>query len=155
MIKNKLFKTNKSYAPLILRMILGSVVLMHGVQKLFGWFGGFGFSKTMSFFTDSVGVPWIMGFLVILFETVGAIALIAGIGTRIVSFFYTILPLGMIFTTHFKHGFFMNWFGNLKGEGYEYFILWIGMALALFIWGGGKYAIDAIIAGKEYDLYIN
>lgn len=143
-MKNKLLETSESYAPLILRVVLGFVVLMHGMQKLLGWFGGFGFSKTMLFFTESVGLPWIVGFLVILLETLGAIALIIGLGTRVIAFFYILLPLGMIFTTHLKNGFFMNWFGTLKGEGYEYFILWIGIALALFILGGGKYAIDKI-----------
>ncbi|MBF4519446.1 DoxX family protein [Flavobacterium sp. ANB] len=141
-MKNKLFETSESYAPLILRVILGFVVLMHGMQKLLGLFGGLGFSKTMLFFTESVGLPWIMGFLIITLETAGAIALIIGLGTRVIAFCYIMLPLGMIFTTHLKNGFFMNWFGTLKGEGYEYFILWIGMALALFILGGGKYAID-------------
>ncbi len=143
-MKNKLLETSESYAPLILRVVLGFVVLMHGMQKSLGWFGGFGFSKTMLFFTESVGLPWIMGFSVIVLETLGAIALIIGLGTRVVAFCYILLPLGMIFTTHLKNGFFMNWFGTLKGEGYEYFILWIGMALALLILGGGKYAIDKI-----------
>ena len=148
-MKNKIFETTGSYAPLILRVILGFVVLMHGMQKLFGSFGGLGFSKTMLFFTESVGLPWIVGFLVILLETVGAVALITGTLTRVIAFFYIILPLGMIFTTHLKNGFFMNWFGTLKGEGYEYFILWIGMAIALFILGGGKYAIDQIFTEKN------
>lgn len=149
-MKNKLLETSESYAPLILRVVLGFVVLMHGMQKLLGWFGGFGFSKTMLFFTESVGLPWIMGLLVILLETLGAIALIIGLGTRVIAFFYIVLPLGMIFTTHLKNGFFMNWFGTLKGEGYEYFILWIGMALALFILGGGKYAIDKNLQNNRY-----
>ncbi|WP_225585129.1 DoxX family protein [Flavobacterium sp. MDT1-60] len=95
-----------------------------------------------------MGLPWIMGFLVIILETVGAIALIIGLATRVFAFFYIILPLGMIFTTHLKNGFFMNWFGTLKGEGYEYFILWIGIALALLILGGGKYAIDKMFIEK-------
>jgi len=148
-MKYKILETSKSYAPLVLRMILGSVVLMHGMQKLLGWFGGFGFYKTMLFFTESVGLPWIMGFSVIMLETIGAIALIAGLGTRIVSLCYILLPLGMIFTTHLKNGFFMNWFGTLKGEGYEYFILWIGMALALFITGGGRYSVDRILLKRN------
>jgi putative oxidoreductase len=149
-MKNKLLETSESYAPLILRVVLGFVVLMHGMQKLLGWFGGFGFSKTMLFFTESVGLPWIMGFSVILLETLGAIALFIGLGTRVVAFCYILLPLGMIFTTHLKNGFFMNWFGTLKGEGYEYFILWIGMALALLILGGGKYAIDKNLQNNRY-----
>jgi len=96
----------------------------------------------MGFFTETVGLPRIIGFLVIVLESIGAIALLAGFATRIVAFCYILLALGITFTSHFENGFFMNWFGNQVGEGYEYFILWIGIAIALTIIGGGKYSID-------------
>lgn len=146
---NKLFRTNESYTPLILRVLLGLVIFPHGAQKLLGWFGGYGFSGTMSFFTETVGLPWVMGFLVIILESIGAIALITGIGTRIIALSYVLLALGIIFTSHIQNGYFMNWFGTQTGEGYEYFILWIGMAVGLFISGGGKYSIDKIFIVKE------
>lgn len=139
---NKIFKTNSSYIGLILRITLAIVVFPHGAQKLFGWFGGYGFSGTMGFFTETVGLPWIIGFLVIVLESVGAIALLAGFAIRIVAFCYILLALGITFTSHFENGFFMNWFGNQSGEGYEYFILWIGIAIVLTITGGGKYSTD-------------
>jgi len=148
-MKNKLFRTSESYTPLILRILLGLVVFPHGMQKLLGWFGGYGFSGTMGFFTETIGLPWIIGFLVVILESIGAISLIAGIGTRIIAFSYVILALGIIFTSHIQNGFFMNWFGAQAGEGYEYFILWIGMAIALFISGGGKYSIDKMFIVKE------
>lgn len=141
-MKNKIFKTSDSYIGLILRATLAIVVFPHGAQKLFGWSGGYGFSGTMGFFTETVGLPWIIGFLVIVLESIGATALIAGFATRIVAFSYILLALGITFTSHFENGFFMNWFGNQAGEGYEYFILWIGIAIALTIIGGGKYSID-------------
>lgn len=141
-MKNKIFKTNDSYLGLILRATLAIVVFPHGAQKLFGWFGGYGFSGTMGFFTETVGLPWIIGFLVIILESIGAIALLAGFATRIVAFTYILLALGITFTSHIENGFFMNWFGNQTGEGYEYFILWIGIAIALTITGGGKYSVD-------------
>jgi len=97
----------------------------------------------MGFFTETVGLPWIIGFLVIVLESIGAIALLAGFATRIIAFSYILLALGITFTSHFENGFFMNWFGNQAGEGYEYFILWIGIAIALTIIGGGKYSIDS------------
>lgn len=141
-MKNRIFYTSESLAPLVIRIMLGIVVFPHGAQKLLGWFGGYGFSGTMGFFTDTMGLPWLIGFLVILLESIGTIALITGLATRIMAVFYLLLALGIVFTSHIQHGFFMNWFGNQQGEGYEYFILWIGMAISLIITGAGNYSID-------------
>lgn len=141
-MKSLLFKTGEGYAPLIVRLMLGLVVFPHGAQKLLGWFGGYGFSGTMGYFTETVGLPWIVAFGVVILESIGAIALIAGLGTRIIAASYTLLAIGIIFTVHAEHGFFMNWFGTQQGEGYEYFLLWIGMALSLVISGAGSYSID-------------
>lgn len=141
-MKEKIFQTQVSWTPLVLRVLLGLVIFPHGAQKLFGWFGGYGFSGTMNYFTDTMGIPWIFGLTVILLESVGSIALIVGIATRLIAGFYMALALGIIFTSHIQHGFFMNWYGSQQGEGIEYFILWIGMALALFISGAGKHSFD-------------
>ena len=141
-MKSLLFKTNEGYAPLIVRLMLGLVIFPHGAQKLLGWFGGYGFSGTMGYLTETAGLPWIVAFGVIILESVGAIALIAGLGTRIIAASYALLAVGIIFTQHGQHGFFMNWFGTQQGEGYEYFLLWIGMALSLVISGAGSYSLD-------------
>ena len=148
-MKNKIFNTSESLAPLAIRVMLGLVVFPHGAQKLLGWFGGYGFSGTMGFFTVTIGLPWLVGFLVIILESIGAFALISGFATRIVAVCYLILALGIVFTSHIQHGFFMNWFGNQQGEGYEYFILWIGMAVSLIITGAGKYSIDGKFISKN------
>ncbi len=142
-MKNSSFQP-LSLAAITLRILLGLVVFPHGAQKLFGWFGGYGFSGTMQYFTGTVGLPWIIGFLVIILESIGAIALIAGLGTRALAAAYILLAGGIAFTSHLQYGFFSNWFGNQKGEGYEYFLLWIGMALALLMIGGGQYAVERI-----------
>ncbi len=147
-MKTAIFKTTHSIAPLIIRIFLGIVVFPHGAQKLLGWFGGYGFSGTMGYFTDTVGLPWIVGFLVIILESIGALALIAGLATRALAVSFLLLALGIVFTSHIEHGFFMNWFGNQQGEGYEYFLLWIGMAASLAITGGGAYSIDHLLARK-------
>jgi putative oxidoreductase len=148
-MKNKIFNISESFAPLAIRIMLGVVVFPHGAQKLIGWFGGYGFSGTMGFFTDSIGLPWLIGFLVILLESIGSIALIAGLATRIIAVSYLLLALGIVFTSHIQHGFFMNWFDNQQGEGYEYFLLWIGMAVSLILTGGGKYSLDRSIQLKN------
>ena len=98
----------------------------------------------MNYFTGTVGLPWIVGFIVILLEFFGAIALIIGFATRIIAVLYIAVAIGIIFTASIQYGFFMNWFGNQGGEGYEFFLLWIGMAAALVINGGGKYSVDRL-----------
>lgn len=145
-MKNKLFSTTDSWTPIVLRFVLGLVIFPHGAQKLLGWFGGYGFAGSMNYFTDTVALPWIIGFLVIILEFFGAIALIAGIATRIISVLYIAIAIGIIFTSSIQYGFFMNWFGNQGGEGYEYFLLWIGMAIGLVVSGGGKYSVDRLLA---------
>lgn len=138
----KLLSTENSLATTILRVFLALVVFPHGAQKLLGWFGGYGFEGTMQYFTQIVGLPWIVGFLVILLEFFGPIALVVGIGTRIVSILFLALAIGIAFSAHVQFGFFQNWFGNQKGEGYEFFLFWIAIAAALFIKGAGKYSVD-------------
>jgi putative oxidoreductase len=125
------------------------VVFPHGAQKLLGWFGGYGFTGTMQYFTGTVGLPWVLGLGVIGLEFFGALALIAGLGTRLVAGAYALLALGITLTTRVEYGFFMNWFGNQPGEGYEYFLLWLGLAASLALTGGGKYALDALIRRRN------
>ena len=142
---NKLFSTKDDWTGFILRLSLGIVFFPHGAQKLFGWFGGDGFSGTMNYFTEIVGLPWMIAFLVIILESIGALALIVGIATRFVAASYIVLVLGMIFTTHIENGFFMNWYGSQPGEGFEYHLLVIGIAMTLIYNGSGKYAVDRLL----------
>jgi len=138
----KIFQTNDSPALTITRVMLGLVLFPHGAQKLLGWFGGYGFSGTMGFLTGMANLPWILAFMVIIIEFFGALALIFGVGTRIVSVAIIALFAGIIFTTHGQNGFFMNWAGTKAGEGFEYHLLVIAMAISLLIGGAGKWSVD-------------
>lgn len=144
-MKDLIFRTNTALNPLVLRVLLGIVIFVHGAQKLLGWFGGNGFENTMNYFTENMGLPWIIAFLTILLESIGALALIAGFATRFFAIAFTGIGIGIVLTTHLEHGFFMNWFGNQSGEGYEYFLLWLGMSVALIFSGGGRYSLDRLI----------
>lgn len=148
-MKHQLWNTSGSTAPLVLRFFLGTVLFAHGAQKLLGWFDGPGFQLTMQFFTEMAGLPWIVGFLVVLIEFAGALSLVAGLATRPWSLAVTGLMTGIIITTHAQYGFFMNWFGTQQGEGIEYFLLAIGMALSLAISGGGRFSVDAYLARRR------
>ncbi len=145
-MKSLLFKTNNDWTGLILRLTTGIVLFPHGAQKMLGLFGGYGFLGTMGFFTDTMHLPWTVGFLVIVIEFVGSLSLIVGFASRVWSISIIVLMLGIIFTSHLNNGFFMNWFGNQAGEGYEYHLLLIGLSLATLVQGSGKLSIDERLA---------
>ena len=145
----KIFQTNDDAAMLVLRLLLGIVFFPHGMQKLFGWFGGYGFAGTMGFFTGKLGIPWVFGFLAIMAEGLGSLGLITGLATRVAAFGITVNMVVAVLMLHFQNGFYMNWFGNQKGEGYEFHLLAIGMGIALMIAGGGKWSVDRLIATEE------
>ena len=142
---NKLLKTDDDISSLIMRVALGIVFFPHGAQKLLGWFGGNGFSETMGVFTEKMGIPVVLAFLAIMAESIGAAVLITGFLTRVAALGIATNMIVAIFMVHLPHGFFMNWFGKKQGEGYEYHILAITLAVALMIRGGGRFSIDGII----------
>lgn len=147
-IKQFLATDQQSWSLLIVRLALGAALLPHGMQKALGLFGGYGFSGTVGFF-ESMGMPVIIGALVILAEFAGSIGVLLGLGTRFMAFSILLTMSGaMILGGHIQNGFFMNWFGNQKGEGIEYFILMLGIALAVTIGGSGKLSFDNLISKK-------
>jgi len=149
-MKKLIFNTDSNnLAATITRTALGVVLFAHGAQKLLGWYGGYGFDGTMGYFTQSVGLPWIVGFVVIMTEFFGALSIIAGFATRLWSIAILFLTIGIIQTTHLQYGFFMNWFGTQKGEGIEYFLLMLGLAASLTFSGSGKFSIDSLITRKK------
>lgn len=148
-ILERLLSTNSSRTLLYQRIILGVVMFPHGAQKLFGWFGGYGFSDTMTFFTDTMHLPWVIALLVILAESIGALCLVLGAATRVAALGIGAVMLGAIFTSHLDVGFFMNWFGTQKGEGYEFHLLALALALPLVIRGGGHLSLDGALAERD------
>ena len=142
----KIFKTNnQDVAAVVARLFIGVVILPHGFQKLLGLFGGYGFSATIDFFSSAMGIPAPIGFLIIMAESFGALFLIVGFLSRLSAFGIFLIMLGAIFLAHFPHGFFMNWFGNQQGEGFECHLLALGLSLIVLINGGGKWSLDDII----------
>ncbi len=134
---------------LILRLAAGIVMFPHGAQKLLGWFGGYGFAGTMQFFTGSMHIPALFALLAICAEFFGAILLIAGGLTRLAAFAIGVNMVVAVATVHYANGFFMNWTGQQKGEGIEYFIYAIAVLAVLVVYGGGRYSLDALIARKK------
>jgi putative oxidoreductase len=147
-IIHSLIKTNSSFTQLIARLTLGGVFFPHGAQKALGWFGGYGFSGTMGFFTGVEHIPAVFAFLAIAAEFAGALGLITGFLSRVAAFGIASVMVVAIVTVHSANGLFMNWSGKQAGEGFEYHLLAIGLALIVMIGGAGKASIDAFLAPK-------
>ena len=141
-----LVQTHGDVVPLVLRLTPAFVMFPHGAQKAVGWFGGYGFKRTMELFRKS-GIPSLLGVLAIIAEFLGPLGLAVGLLTRVAAFGIAAVMVGAILSVHWQHGFFMNWYGNQQGEGFEYHLLAIGLAVALVLNGAGVWSLDAVIAG--------
>ena len=142
----KLFATEDDTAPAILRLVLGVVFFAHGAQLMLGWFGGSGFSASMGFFTGTMHIPAPLAFLAIAAQFFGSLGLILGFLTRIAAFGIAATMVVAIGTVHSAFGFFMNWNGTQKGEGFEYHLLVLAITAVLMIRGAGAFSIDRAIA---------
>jgi putative oxidoreductase len=131
------------------RLAMGVLFFMHGAQKLLGWFGGYGFAGTMGFFTEKMGLPPVLAFLAIVTEFFGALALIAGVLTRPAAFALILFTL-VAMSGHVANGFFMNWFGSQKGEGYEIHLLMLTLLAMNLVRGAGAVSLDNWLARRFF-----
>jgi putative oxidoreductase len=115
-----LVATDDRFAPTLARLTLGVVYFPHGMQKLLGWFGGPGFAGMLHIFHDQMGIPIVFAVLAILAESVGSILLLIGLLGRVAAFGIACNMVVAVYLVHWQNGFFMNWNGNQKGEGFEF-----------------------------------
>jgi putative oxidoreductase len=142
----RLLSTENDYTLAIARVVLGVIFFAHGSQKVLGWFGGYGFHGTMGFFTNQLHIPALFAFLAIMAEFLGGIGLILGLLTRIAAFGIACEMLVAVLMIHYQFGFFMNWAGTQKGEGFEYHLLVIAITIMLIVKGGGVLSVDGAIS---------
>ena len=140
-----LFATSNDHVVAFLRLVLGIIFFVHGGQIALGWFHGYGFHASMHAF-ESLGIPAVFAFVAICAQFFGAIGLIVGLLTRIAAFGIGMTMLVAVLKIHLAVGFFMNWYGAQKGEGYEYHLLVIAISIALIVKGAGALSIDRAIA---------
>jgi putative oxidoreductase len=145
----RLFDTDDDLAATIARVTLGAVILPHGLQKVFGAFGGYGFSATMQWLTTDVGIPYPIALLDPLTTSLGAAALIVGVLGRVAALGVAGIMVGAIVTTHLPHGFFMNWEGTQQGEGFEFHLLALGLAGIVVLRGSGRYSVDRLLQARR------
>ena len=143
----KLIETSNDWTLTILRLAAGIMILPHGLQKTFGWFGGAGFSAQMAGF-EQMHIPAIFAFLAIMAEFLGGMGLILGALTRIAAFALAVDMSVAVYLVHWRNGWFMNWTGQQKGEGFEFHILAVAMAIVLMARGGGAASVDRALAKR-------
>ena len=142
----KLMSTTDDYTVTILRVLLGVVFFAHGAQKALGWFGGFGFTGTMGFFTQKLNIPAPFAALAIAAEFLGGLGLLVGLLSRIAAFGIACNMIVAVYMVHRHFGFFANWYGTQKGEGFEFHILAVAIALAIMIKGAGAISLDRTLS---------
>jgi putative oxidoreductase len=145
----KLVATSNDLMLTVVRLVLGVVFFAHGAQKMLGWFGGYGFHGTMGFFTQQMGIPAPFAFLAICAEFFGGLGLILGLLSRIAALGIIANMVVAVAKVHSANGFFMNWSGQQKGEGFEYHLLAIALAIVVLVKGSGALSIDRAIAGSD------
>jgi putative oxidoreductase len=131
--------TLSPFAEPLVRITAGLLLVPHGAQKLFGWFGGYGIDATGQFFAAKLGLPTSFALLAGLIEFVGGLMLAAGLATRVVAALVVGLMAVAVLHVHLGAGLFWT------NGGYEYPLFWGIVALAFAIRGGGRYSLDALI----------
>ena len=148
----KLVSTDNDAGTALLRLALGVIFFAHGAQKMLGWFGGYGFVGTMGFFTNVMHIPALFAFLAIAAEFFGGLGLILGFLTRVAALgIFTNMAVAIVLVHH-QFGFFMNWTGAQKGEGYEYHLLVLALTDFLIIHGAGAASIDRLLSAPSKHL---
>lgn len=144
----KLLATSDDWTVTMLRLVMGVVFFAHGAQKTLGWFGGYGFSGTMGFFTQQMHIPAVFAFLAICAEFLGGIGLILGAIGRVAAFGIACDMLVAVLMVHAPNGLFMNWTGQQKGEGFEFHLLALAIAGVLMVRGSGAFSVDRLLTGE-------
>jgi putative oxidoreductase len=142
----KLLATSNDWTLTLLRLVMGVIFFAHGAQKMLGWFGGYGFSGTMGFFTNMMHIPAPFAFLAICAEFLGGLGLIVGALGRVAAFGIATNMAVAVLMVHSQVGFFMNWTGQQKGEGFEYHLLAIAIAIVLMARGSGAFSVDRALS---------
>jgi putative oxidoreductase len=136
----KLLHTDADYACSFLRTIAGIIIFPYGMQKLLGWFDGVGIKGTLEQMKVRK-IPQFIGWLIIIGQSLGSIALIFGFLGRIAAGGLFIIFIGALIV-HLPDGWAMNWFGTKNGEGIEYHVLLLSLLLIVIVRGSGAISID-------------
>ena len=143
-----LFSTPNDLTLTFARVILALVFLGHGAQKMFGLFGGLGFTRTLEVFEATMGIPAFLTALAMVAEVFGGLGLLVGLLTRIAASGVLVVMIVAPLANGLYVRFFMNWQGQNPGEGFEYHLLAIALILVVLVHGAGAYSFDRLLARR-------
>jgi Predicted membrane protein len=131
------FATRGSFAPFFLRLALAAIFFYHGMQDVFGWFGGSGWNKTTTLWMSAEGydLPYAVVVLLLVSEIAVCLALFFGLFTRLAAL--AVVTLGSVLI--FVHG-------GTTFDAFETQILLMATGLSLMITGGGYLSMDRAIS---------
>jgi putative oxidoreductase len=133
-----------SYGILLLRVVLGSIMMAHGAQKLFGWFGGGGPRGTAGSFTQlRFRAPLMMALAAGVAEFGGGLLIATGLMTPLAALAIAVVMLNAIGTVHWRNGF---W--NTAG-GYEFNLLVYAAAVAIAATGAARFSLDNLLGWAD------
>ena len=144
----KFLRTENDVAALVMRLTLALVFFPHGAQKVLGWFGGGGATATIQGFSK-MGLPPAITVLGLAAEFGGSLLLLVGLLTRLGALGIGCVMAAATLMVHSKVGFFMNWAGMQKGEGFEYHLLALGLCIAVLIKGAGALSVDRALSRED------
>lgn len=124
----------------LLRLFLVVAIFPHGLQKIVGVFGGNGLSASWNYFTEVLGISPAWAVVALLVEIVAPVFLILGVFTRVAAVFLAVF-MAVAMQYHMDYGYFINWTGQQSGEGVEFHVLFIGVAIAIVFLGGGRFSL--------------
>lgn len=145
-LSEKIFKGSNQKADILLRLALGIVFFAHGGQKLFGWFGGYGWAGTMGFFTQGLHIPALFAGLAILAEFFGGVAILLGFMTRPAALALSVTMIVAALKVHLPNGFFLDSKGAADGIEYAYVLIMLSLYFA--VKGAGLLSVDKLIADR-------
>jgi putative oxidoreductase len=148
-MSRKVFLTTPDLTLTVARVILAVIFFAHGSQKMFGLFGGRGFSGTLELFHQTMGIPPALTVLAMVAEVFGSIGLLLGFLSRIAAFGVLVVMGVAVFANGLYPRFFMNWTGAQRGEGFEYHLLAIALILGILVRGGGAWSLDHVISSRS------
>lgn len=144
----RLVRTSNDLTLTLARLMLALVFLGHGTQKMFGWFGGLGYSRTLQVFEETMGIPPVLTTMAMVAEVFGGLGLLAGLLTRIAASGVLVVMIVAPLANGLYVRFFMNWTGRNPGEGFEYHLLAIALILVVLVHGGGALSLDRYLSSR-------
>ncbi|KZN99744.1 DoxX family protein [Pseudobacillus badius] len=132
---------NRKYewSALILRVVLGVSFFVHGLAKFQGGLGN------IAGWFDSIGLPGFLAYGVAFLEAAGGIALVIGLGTKVLSALFALLMIGAMVKVKLAAGF----LGDGQSAGYELDLAFLAMAVSLVLTGSKLYSVDSLLFGRS------